>query len=766
MHIHELNRLWRFQPDPHDDGERLGFHRTDYDFHRWRETMVPSSFDSCLPELQQYLGVCWYRLADAPTPKHTGEDRVFLAFGAVNNRTKVWVNGRPVGEHHDPFLPFEFDITDIVREGAIDSVVVRVDNSHHTGDVPGMHTGWHQAGGIIRGVAVRAVPEIGLDDLSVVADHAGKITATVTVRNHTSAPRVLDVRVEVSDGAGNLVTTLNAPAGVDSLQAELTGQVPNVLPWSPETPVLYTVSAILSASDREIDRAEVRTGFRTVSVGDGALLLNGEPVFLTGFNRHEDSPKTGMVFDYDCTRKDLERMKSTGANAIRLCHYPHEPLELDLCDELGLLAFCEIPLYFWNNETEGRETNEQRVATAERQLRKMIHRDRNHPSVIIWSVSNETNEQHAEVAKTNRRLVRLARELDSSRLCVHVSNHWRDHPNFAEDDLICVNAYPSIDWPLKGREPGTDLNPSVSAWRDGLSRLADRYPGKPVLVTEFGYCSLPGTYGNSFGEDEHARVLEAEFAGIAETNNACGALVWCWADHPWPGGRFLDGMLLSPFGVVSRSRQALEPLQSASRMFRRKQGMAAPGQPQWPAGTGVVLLRPTLNDIRHAPLPEGFELRAMTMDESEIWVDIQRDAEFLFPISDTLFHDQFGDDPAAVSWRCFILRNEKGLGVGTISSWYSRNFRGEEWGRIHWVAIRPGYQGRGLANGMLSHALTQLALWHDKAYLDTDTRRVAAIALYLKFGFLPDMSPANAREAWTGFAQVYDHPAVREALLT
>ena len=738
--------------------------------------MVPSSFDSCLPELEHYIGVCWYRLVEAPLLKYGDEDRVILSFGAVNNRAKVWVNGRLAGEHHDPFLPFAFDITDIVGGSVFDSVAVRVDNSHHAGDVPGMHTGWHQAGGIIREVAIKIEAKLGLDDCSVVADDTGGIAATVMVRNHTGAPRDLEVRVEVSDIAGNPVATLSAPviapngsaddvATTDApFRAELAGHVSDVFPWSPESPVLYTVSAILSESGREIDRMEVRTGFRTVSVGGGELRLNGKPVFLTGFNRHEDSPKTGMAYDSDCMRKDLERMKAAGANSIRLCHYPHDPAELDLCDELGLLAFCEIPLYFWNDESEGKATNDLRVATAQRQLQKMIHRDRNHPSVIIWSVSNETNEQHAEVAEANRGLVKIAKALDPTRLCVHVSNHWRDHPNFAEDDLVCINAYPSIDWPRKGHEPGTDLYPSGSEWQDGIAGLADRYPGKPVLVTEFGYCSLPGTDGNSFGEDEHARVLEAEFAAIAETKNACGALVWCWADHPWPGGRFLDGMLRSPFGVVSRSRRESEPLRSASRMFRRKQGMTAPSRPQWPAGTGVVLLRPNMDDIVDVPLPEGFTLTPMTMDESAIWIDIQRDAEFLFPISDTLFHDQFGDDPAAVSWRCFILRNEKGLGVGTISAWYSRDFRGEEWGRIHWVAMRPSYQGRGLANGMLSHALKQLSRWHDKVYLDTDTRRIAAVALYLKFGFLPDMSPANAREAWTGFAEVYDHPAVREAL--
>ncbi|MBT3272109.1 MAG: GNAT family N-acetyltransferase, partial [Spirochaetales bacterium] len=523
-----------------------------------------------------------------------------------------------------------------------------------------------------------------------------------------------------------------------------------------------TVTVSLSVSGKQVDSVNVRTGFRTISVEKGELHLNGKRIFLAGFNRHEDSVESGAAFDEGSMRRDLEMMKAAGANTVRLCHYPHHELELDFCDELGLYALAEIPLYFWDDKEEGLAENELRVSAARRQLETMITRDRNHPSVILWSVSNETNEEHEEVCESNRDLIKFARMLDSSRLCVHVSNHWRTHPNFAEDDIICINAYPSIEWDKNGRLPGASLDSSKAAWQENLAKLANDFPGKPILVTEFGYCSIAGTKGNSFGEDEHARVIEAEFPAITSEKRVCGALIWCWADHLWPAGRFLGGMPVSPFGVVSRSRRTLEPYRAAKRIFHDKFGIIAPENKV--SQEAVDMVRQDLMDIPHVPLPKGYTLRTMTMDEAGVWIDIERDAEQYLSVTDTLFREEFGDDPAAVSRRCFILRDERGLAAGTISAWYDRDRYDGEWGRIHWVAVRPAYQRRGFGAAMVSHALRTLSIWHERACLGTDIRRIGAIALYLKFGFRPDMRLPNAVENWTKLSESLNHPAVREAL--
>lgn len=175
---------------------------------------------------------------------------------------------------------------------------------------------------------------------------------------------------------------------------------------------------------------------------------------------------------------------------------------------------------------------------------------------------------------------------------------------------------------------------------------------------------------------------------------------------------------------------------------------------------GVRMIRPHLRDVPSFAFPEGFAIRPMRRHESGLWEDVQRDAEPFITIEPGLFSTQFGDDPDGIERRCFFITGPDGCAVGTISAWYSRDFKGGDWGRIHWVATRRGFQGLGLAKAGLSHAMKQLALRHDRAWLDTSTARVGAIKIYLDFGFLPDLDAPWAREAWTALRQKLNHPAL------
>lgn len=185
---------------------------------------------------------------------------------------------------------------------------------------------------------------------------------------------------------------------------------------------------------------------------------------------------------------------------------------------------------------------------------------------------------------------------------------------------------------------------------------------------------------------------------------------------------------------------------------------------EWrPAGTEVTMIRPHLREIPQVPFPAGFGIRPMHLEEAALWTDIVRDAEEFFPVADDLFAREFGDDPEAVPERCFFLTGPKGIAVGTISAWYRRAFKGEDYGRIHWVAVRPAYQGRGLGKAGLAFALSRLACWHQRAYLTTNTARLPALRLYLDFGFLPDLDEPNARAIWRPVQEALRHPAL-EAL--
>ena len=179
----------------------------------------------------------------------------------------------------------------------------------------------------------------------------------------------------------------------------------------------------------------------------------------------------------------------------------------------------------------------------------------------------------------------------------------------------------------------------------------------------------------------------------------------------------------------------------------------------------VEMIRPHLRDLPQAAFPEGFAVRPMRYpDDIQLWTEVQRSAETHFPIQDNLFVNQFGDDANEVSNRCYlVIQPSSGEAVGTISAWFGGKAGpgGEDWGRIHWVAVRPEYQGRGLGRAALAYALHRLVyLGHDRAWLATSTARLAALKLYLDFGFMPDLSLPDAPEAWDMVRSHLAHPGL------
>ena len=211
-------------------------------------------------------------------------------------------------------------------------------------------------------------------------------------------------------------------------------------------------------------------------------------------------------------------------------------------------------------------------------------------------------------------------------------------------------------------------------------------------------------------------------------------------------------------------------------------------------GVAVNMIRPHMRDIPQFAFPEGFRIRTMRGDESALWTDIHRDSEELFEIADDLFMDQFGDDLPATQERCFFIVEKRGNrqrqppmnadaprrpsavsngsraagkaeddhAVGTISAWYSRDFRGSDHGRIHWVAVRPAYGRRGLAKAGMSHAMSRLAERHERCWLSTNTLRLPAIRMYLDFGFRPDRGAEGALPAWREVRSALDHPRLAD----
>ncbi|MBN1873836.1 MAG: GNAT family N-acetyltransferase [Anaerolineae bacterium] len=808
--------VWRFQPDPAWEGEQAGYHTLEYEDVYWRHVQVPIDFDSCHPALETYEGAGWFRRAFT-VPADWRERRITLHFEGVNYHAKVWVNGYEVGAHPDGFLPFNFPIdnvsfgNDILNFDGENLIAVRVDNIRRPGEVPGLQRGWRTFGGILREVSLMATDPLYLEHIATKAlpvDGGGHLSVRARVHNTRATSAVADIMVFVRDVHQQVVAQANATprllaAGSGGLKQsagllqsaftyELSCFVPDAQLWCLKQPYLYTVEVELRVAGEIVDTHILHIGFRSIEVKDGQLWFNGEPIYLTGFNRHEDSVRHNMCADEQTARSDLVAMVDAGANFVRLCHYPHHPAELKACDVLGIMVMAEIPLYWWDGLQEGEEACTQKLEAAKRQLQKLIKRDCNHPSIIFWSVSNETDETRPEVVAGNTELVKLAQQLDPTRLATHVSNHWQidasrpSSPHFDMDDVISVNAYPSWEERINQRSAGVcrESDPVQSDptefWRTGLAKLHARYPDKPILVTEFGYTSFQGVMGGAFGEDTHAEVLEREFAGM-DAPYVCGATVWCWADHPWPPATFAfcNHLGISPYGVLTRDRRYRRPYWTMHRLFHEKLGIPGkvPVSKSGPsaAGYAVTMIRTDLNTIPNIPFPEGFKIRSMRsttptgLDDAGLWVDIERDSEPYYPIGDSLFHNQFGTDPQATQWRCYIVTDDKERSVGTISAWYNQDFKANGqppgiWGQIHWVAVRQTYWGRGIGKAMLSYALTRMAQWHDRAFLSTQTYRLPAIKLYLDFGFVPDLTPPGAVEAWYTVYEKLKHPALTRLL--
>ena len=520
--------------------------------------------------------------------------RVVVHFEGVNYSSSVWVNGKHVGQNEDAFLPFEFPVEELLRFGENNLIVVRVDNLRRPAQLPTAEY-WQGQGGILREVKLVATDHARITHVGIAAapeNDKGKFTLRGLVTNARSQSANLSLHVKILSREGQPLASFEAtPLAVEAgKEAEISvqGEVPEVVAWSPEQPKLYTARIDLLAEGVLADQQETRFGFRRIEARDGKLWLNGKPVFLMGFDRHEDSPRTGMAVDLETSRQDFLAIKDAGANFVRFCHYPHHPGELHLCDELGLLVLAEIPLCGWgvklNDPYAGAGWNPSDVpaimTAAERSLRKMILRDQNHPSIIFWSVGNESEEKHPEINQGNNRLIQLGRELDPTRLVTHVSCHWtskavdfgacsaEEGKYFEFDDVISVNGYPS--WrDRKGHGPGDDSwrEESTRWWRNELARLQARYPGKPILITEFGYFSIEGVNG-AVGEDTQALATEADFKGM-DAPFVCGAALWCYAKHPWPGGCF--GFDISPFGYVSRDRRTKMKAFSVVRaMFKQR----------------------------------------------------------------------------------------------------------------------------------------------------------------------------------------------------
>ena len=439
----------------------------DYDDSGWERVAVPhapelitldtDSTSDPRPQLEYLRTVSWYRKRQ-PIPNAPGM-RFELEFGAVHQVTDLWVNGRHVGQHAvGGYTPFHFDITDYVTPGQTAVIAVRADNTPNQHTPPDPHdTDYIKFGGIYRDVYLGVTnplhvthnyeaPAAGVHITTPrVRKHDASVVVRTTLRNDHPTAREARIVTRLIDAAGTVLRRLEDTArlepGREHTFCQSTSLTDDIHLWSPDDPYLYRVHSTIHTDGRAVDQVENPLGLRWFELVDGKkFVLNGEPLWLVGVNRHQNFALIGDAVPPALHYRELQQYRAAGMNCVRLSHYTQDESILRACDELGLLVYEEPPTWIsWGGEAWW--------ANLETALRTTIRAHRNHPSIIIWGTAIN---HRGDVP----RLVRAALEEDPDRLTASgSSNGWSGRPNAGLSDLYATMDYrnailPDGDWAL------------------------------------------------------------------------------------------------------------------------------------------------------------------------------------------------------------------------------------------------------------------------------------------------------------------------------
>ena len=564
----DLSGVWQFRADPDRVGEAQGWERgNQHD----RVIPVPCSWNEIFDDLRNYTGGAWYQTEFDVDAGWAGK-RIHLRFGSVAYRAKVWLNGALLGEHVGSHLPFVFEVTGRLAQGSRNRLVVFVENdlrlervpavpdatrvSIHTAQYPQTTYDFFPFAGIHRPVLLFATPDVHVHDVTVRTTIAGR-TGKVAIELRTSPGWSGVATATLASAAGEL----QGRAQVKDSRALFEIEVPDAKLWSTADPHLYELSIALG--DRPaIDVYRLRIGIREVRVDGDRLLVNGSPVFLRGFGKHEDFPLHGRGLDVASIVRDFELLKWLGANSFRTSHYPYSEEAMALADQYGLLVIDETPavsLVFMDGPVI--------QAARSKQLRQdivdLVERDKNHPCVIMWSVANEpllkpfqtVNPEPQDAVATGTKffapMFDLFRKLDETRPVTLVSLQGGPADWVGLGDVICTNSYNGW-YAVSGR-----LDDAAVALEQDVQKLRARHPGKPIVFTEFGADAIAGVHSQPaemWSEEYQANMIEMYIRTLAKFPFVIGTHPWAFADFRTSQSIMRVGAL-NQKGVFTRERR-------------------------------------------------------------------------------------------------------------------------------------------------------------------------------------------------------------------
>jgi beta-glucuronidase len=541
---------------------------------------VPASFNDIAADasVRDYFGDVWYQRV-VRVPRGWDGQRIVLHFESATHRATVWVGSTEVVSHEGGYTPFAADVSADVFAGDEVRVTVCVNNTLSFQSIPpgvieDSPTGkkqlyWHDFfnyAGLHRSVWLLATPVAHLDDVTVVTGLAG-VTGTVAYETVAVGAEGLEVRVVLRDASGAEVASGSGASGV------LT--VPDVHRWAPGDGYLYDLEVQLVDGGEVVDSYHQSVGVRTVEVRGAEFLVNGEPVYFKGFGKHEDVGVIGKGHSDAHLVHDFELMSWIGANSFRTSHYPYSEEVLDYADQQGFLLIDEVAAVGLNMGLGGGIFGGQGYTTfspetindATREvhaqaIRELIARDKNHPSVVLWSIANEPESDTEGAEAYFEPLFQVARDADPTRPVGFVNVMLAPYGTCRVSqfgDVLMLNRY--YGWYVNTG----DLAGAEVAWRKELEGWAGE--NKPIIITEYGADTMPGLHSltpQPWSEEYQVEYLDMNHRVFDSIDAVVGEHVWNFADFATtPGIMRVDG---NKKGVFTRDRQ---PKNAAFALRRR-----------------------------------------------------------------------------------------------------------------------------------------------------------------------------------------------------
>lgn len=567
--VSSLDGMWDFRFDPQSEGTAAGWANGLPDPLR---VPVPASFADLFTDKasRDYCGDFWYATRFF-VPAAWQNDRIVVQFGSVTHRCTVYCNGQEVARHEGGFLPVVADLTAVIRPGQENTLVVAANNELNETSIPCGATkvcadgsklakpyfDFFNYAGIQRSVQLCCLPQETVEDYTVSYTlHGADAAVHYTVRTNGSHP----VRVSLYDADGNRVASAEGCEGVL--------QVPDAHLWQVRNAYLYRIVLEIRDGDMVLDSYVDRIGIRTIAIEGTRILVNGKPVYLKGYGKHEDFEVIGRGFSAAVMKRDFECMKWSNANCFRTSHYPYADEWYQLADEEGFLIIDEVPAVGMMRSTRNfvaagqgqytyffeAPTVPQLQAAHIQATEEMIVRDRNHPSVFAWSLFNEPETTTDYAHDYFAAVFDAARALDPQHRPLTGAFEKNSKPELCKCyplcDFICLNRY--YGWYIKGGE----MEEAEADFRNEMDRWAAKNLNVPFVFTEFGTDTLPTEHklpSIMWSQEYQDEYLEMCFRVFDSYDFVQGELVWNFADFQTTEGIMrVNG---NKKGIFTRARQ-------------------------------------------------------------------------------------------------------------------------------------------------------------------------------------------------------------------